>query len=271
MINFNNSSLIFDENPISRAYLNLFVIKKIRIKELIYLGEKILIPIKIIQYFKFHRNNFYAIKFLKKKDIDYFLIQVEEFFGLDKNFIRNMYQFNNLYKINTVKYINNNKINSENLIKHVNSSSSYLFINTGRQILKQLLLTKKDFLHVHPAYLPLVRGADGSLHSIDRFNHIASSSFFINSEIDKGKIIYKEKKNFLKFKIKNKNDYSLKDLYNLWFSFVDPLLRASHLNNLLENSNIKNINDVKKETSDSKYYTFMNESDLDRVFKKIFE
>ena len=58
MINFNNSSIIFDENPISRAYLNLFIIKKIRIKELIYLGEKILIPIKIIQYFKFHRNNF---------------------------------------------------------------------------------------------------------------------------------------------------------------------------------------------------------------------
>ena len=35
---------------------------------------------------------------LKQKEIDYFLDQVLEFFNLEKNFIRNMYKFNNFHK-----------------------------------------------------------------------------------------------------------------------------------------------------------------------------
>ena len=42
MFNLNNVTLIFDENPISRAYLNLIVSKNYKIRELIYLGENIL-------------------------------------------------------------------------------------------------------------------------------------------------------------------------------------------------------------------------------------
>ncbi len=271
MFNLNNVTLIFDENPISRAYLNLIVSKNYKIRELIYLGEKYPFPRKIIHFLKFHRNNYFAIKFLKKKNIDYFLNQVEEYFGFQNSFIKNMYQFNNLYKTNNLTHIKNNKINSENLIKYIKLSDCEIYINTGRQILKKLLQTNKKFLHIHPAYLPTLRGADGSLHSLDKYNFLASSSFFINFEIDKGELIFREKKNFSKFRIKDKNSYSVKDLYNLWFSFVDPLLRTSHLDKLFKGVKTeKNQGFVEKET-ESNYFTFMKEEDLDRVFKKIFE
>tara|TARA_B100001057_G_scaffold453186_1_gene497790 strand:- start:901 stop:1710 length:810 start_codon:yes stop_codon:yes gene_type:complete len=265
----NNVSIIFDENPISRAYLNLLISKNYQIKNIIYLGDKNIFPKMINQYLKFHKNNYYAIRFLKKKNIDYFLSQVEEFFNFKKNFIREMYKFNNL-NIFKVFYVKNNNINSEKLKNFITEDNSDFFLNTGKQILKSILETRKKFIHIHPAYLPLIRGADGSLHSIAKYNQIASTSFFINSDIDKGKIIFRTKKKFIKFKLKDKDDYNLRELYNLWFCFVDPLIRAEHLKTLFE---IKEPDEEKikvDEYQNSNYYTFMKDLELEQVVKKIF-
>ena len=52
---------------------------------------------------------------------------------------------------------------------------------------------------------------------------------------------------------------------------MDPLLRTSHLDKLFKGvKSEKNQGFVEKET-ESNYFTFMKEEDLDRVFKKIFE
>ena len=129
-----------------------------------------------------------------------------------------MYQFNNLYKINNLTHIKNNKINSENLIKYIKLSDCEIYINTGRQILKKIVKLIK-FLHIH-IYLPTLRGADGSLHSLDKYNFLASSSFFINFEIDKGELIFREKKIFLNLGLKIKILIRLKTYtiygFHLW-------------------------------------------------------
>ena len=53
--------------------------------------------------------------------------------------------------------------------------------------------TGKNFIHIHPGYLPEVRGADGLLWSIKEYNKIGVSSFIMNHKIDSGEIIFREK------------------------------------------------------------------------------
>ena len=42
------------------------------------------------------------------------------------------------------------------------------------------------------------------------------------------------KLNIPKFKFDNYKEYILKDVYRIWYSFFDPLLRVSHLKKLYE-------------------------------------
>tara|TARA_Y100000294_G_C8562571_1_gene339602 strand:+ start:95 stop:916 length:822 start_codon:yes stop_codon:yes gene_type:complete len=264
--------IIFDDNPISRAYIQLYLSNNLTNKKIIYLSEKSLLPNKIISYFKFHRNNYYALLFLKEKEINYFLDQVQEFFNLEKNFIRDMYKFNNIHKFNKIIYIKNKSINSKELLKLLNTDEEKYYLNTGKQILKEVLSSEKKFIHIHPGFLPEVRGADGSLHSVDKFNYLGTSSFIINKEIDKGPIIYRHKKEYKKFKVKNFDKYNLKDLYRLWFSFVDPLLRASHLKFIIKNKIVYNgkYNEIDTKNEKENYFSFMSPVELNRTFKKIF-
>ena len=137
--------IIFDDNPISRAYIQLYLSNNLTNKKIIYLSEKSLLPNKIISYFKFHRNNYYALLFLKEKEINYFLDQVQEFFNLEKNFIRDMYKFNNIHKFNKIIYIKNKSINSKELLKLLNTDEEKYYLNTGKQILKEVL--SESFFH----------------------------------------------------------------------------------------------------------------------------
>ena len=51
----------------------------------------------------------------------------------------------------------------------------------------------KKFIHIHPGYLPEIKGADGSLWHINKHNNIGISSFFMSKKIDEGLVIAKEK------------------------------------------------------------------------------
>ena len=63
--------------------------------------------------------------------------------------------------------------------------------------------------------------------------------------------------------------YTIRDLYRIWFAFVDPIIRVSNLNELLIGVSLK-INNDDKNIKDSKYYTFMNKKDLENCFQKVF-
>jgi hypothetical protein len=146
------------------------------------------------------------------------------------------------------------------------------YLNTGKQILKEILDTKKKFIHIHPGYLPLVKGADGSLHSIDKFDFLGVSSFIMEKKIDHGKIIEREKLSLPYFKLKNFEKYKIADIYRIWFAFVDPLLRTYHLRNLVEKKiDIHNNQIYPNHTKENEnYFTFMSNAELERTFKKIF-
>ena len=263
--------IIFVENPTSRAYLKVLMDKNIFDTDIIYLNQTY--SIGFLERLNFKTINHYPIHFLKIKEIKHLMDQIEDFFGLDRSFLKNMYDFKNIKHFDNIFKLNSSSINSEETISFLNRHKGTCYLNTGKEILKNVFHTNKSFFHIHPGYLPQVKGADGSLHSIDKFNEVGCSFFKMNRKIDDGKILNRIKLDFNHLDFKNLNNYSVKDLYRIWFSFFDPALRAYMFKNLIESN--QDLNDLKLHKSyddeESNYYSFMSEDRKQNIFSKIFK
>ena len=102
---------------------------------------------------------------------------------------------------------------------------------TGGGIIPPSLLSLPDvrFLHIHPGFLPFVRGADGLLWSILTRHKPGVSIFFMDSEIDNGNIISAGETSFLTFPVNKEKRPDDQTLYRFIFSYFDPMLRAQKL------------------------------------------
>ena len=265
----NNLSLIFFENPIARGYLNILLKKKLFDSSIIYFSKYS--NFKLYRKYLFKRNNHYPLVFLKDIKIVKLIEQFEEFFSFRNNFVIDMYKYDNIENFPNIKYFNCESINSKSFIENIVKDESKHYLISYQQILKEVFISNKNFYHIHPGYLPLIKGADGSLHSILKFNSVGCSFFKMNERIDEGEIINRVKFKFNKFRFDYENFYDWKTLYRIWFSFFDPLLRCYMLDLFLDNRfSLKNsIKNNKNEKS--QYYTFMNSKELELSFKKIFK
>ena len=264
--------IIVEDNPISRCYLNIFLKKNIKFDSIIYLSKKNFFLKKLTLYRNFYLNNFYAINFLKDKNLLDVISYIEEFFSYRQGFCKDMYKFSNLLKIsNKIIFTGNNLINSKETINILKNEKSKIYLNTGSQILRDVLDTNHKFLHIHPGYLPLVKGADGTLWHIKNFNNLGVSAFFMSSKIDEGEILLRDKFILPKLKIKNFSKYDTQSLYRFWFSFFDPLLRGTLLTKLIDMEfDVKKIPILDDEVNSGFYFSFMQEKDKKQIFKKIF-
>ena len=264
-----NISIVFDDNPIARGYAQLFRLRSYKFDNLFLLNSA-----KIFKILKFNINkkkkNFHALEMIKSGKFEKSFNYLEEFFLLEKGFIKNMYKHDieNLSK-NKID-IFTSSINSKEIVTNNLFKKTTLLLNTTYQIIKNTEFFSKKILHVHPAKLPEIKGADGSLWQIHKFNSLSCSVFYINQKIDEGEVIFINdfeipRLNDLSFKLKN-----ISEKYRFWFSFVDPLLRSKTLDIFLKKGNIdknkieNNINNV------SNYYSFMTSDDKEIVFKKVF-
>lgn len=102
---------------------------------------------------------------------------------------------------------------------------------TGGGLLPPSLLDLPNvrFLHVHPGYLPRVRGADGLLWSILLRGRPAMSCFYMARGIDTGEIVKAFEYPALRFDISGGSRPDDQMLYRAIFSFCDSLLRADFL------------------------------------------
>ena len=268
MDSINNLSLIFYENPIARAYLNIFIDKKYNNTHILYLGHYS--KFELMRKYKFYKNNFYPINFLKDSSVLSFIADIEFFFNLRKNFLIEMYDYNNLKKFKNISFINTNSINSSQALSVLKLNVNKNYLISYQEILKDIFNINKNFFHIHPGYLPKVKGADGSLHSIIKYNELGATFFKMVRKIDEGPIIYRKTYDFKKFKLNNLKKFNDKDLYRIWFSFLDPALRCSILSDYLDN--IFTLNDKVKfsNNENSNYYTFMKDNELSNTFKNIF-
>lgn len=267
---FENVGLIIDDNPISRSYINILKKNKVKLKFVIYLLGPYFLSKKIYARVNFNQKNKFALNFLKDVNVIDLTHQIEKFFGFDENFCIEMYNYDNIYNISeNLIFISDQDINSRKIIKLLKNIDKTTFFNSGKQILKDILDTKHNFIHIHPGYLPDIRGADGSLWQIKLFNNLGVSTFFMNKGIDTGQVILREIKEIPSLNLNNLQNYSIKDLYRIWFSFFDPLLRGYQFSKLLK-KDFKFDKYEKKNFKEGSYYSIMNNEQLKNIFNKIF-
>ncbi|MEM0951371.1 MAG: formyltransferase family protein [Cyanobacteria bacterium P01_H01_bin.74] len=123
-----------------------------------------------------------------------------------------------------------NTLKDPALFKKLSNEPAGTILYTGGGIVPKSLLNIPGlrFLHIHPGYLPDVRGADGVLWSSLIKQETAATCFYMAPGIDTGDIIYREKFSCPQFKI-GQDHFDLKSRYRLVFSFYDPFLRAAVL------------------------------------------
>ena len=269
----NDLVLIFDEKPISRAYLQFYINNNFVENKILILNKKLPIFNDWYLKVKFNRNLYYPLSYLKFQKIKRFIRNVEDYFNLEKDFLINMYNFNNLDEFKNIDFFLSENVNDDKNLKFINNLTEENFLNTSQVILKNILNSNKNFFHIHPGYLYKVRGADGSLNSIKEFNQFGGSFYKMNKKIDDGDILFRYEQKFEKIKFENYSSYDLKTLYRIWFSFVDPAIRIFIIKKCLKkNICLNNFLPVNRELELNNYYTFLKNDQLSDLFKnKIFK
>lgn len=266
---FKNINLIFTEGPIARCLLNILIINKITPKKIIIQTKKSLLGQYFILYKEFLRFNEYPLSFLKQKEFVEVSQKISLKFGFDQDFISSMYNFKNLYNYKKeIDYIYDTNFEGYKYIKYFENTDEKFFFNTSNKILKKTLnIENKKFIHIHPGYLPLFRGADCSIRSYYNSKIFGVSSFFMNEKIDEGRIIQREKIKNVDLKGILKTKYDTKTLYRLWFSFIDPLVRGHHFSNLLKTNKEIITNHLNEKGN---YFSFLNEKEKENYLNNIF-
>ncbi|OGT39485.1 MAG: hypothetical protein A3F12_02965 [Gammaproteobacteria bacterium RIFCSPHIGHO2_12_FULL_38_14] len=107
---------------------------------------------------------------------------------------------------------------------------------TGGGMVSERLLSISNipFIHIHPGFLPNIRGADCTLWSIFLTGHTSATCFHLSPGIDEGNII---KSCWLPKLILNDklNHLEVSIGYRLIYSFIDPWVRSFLLRELLKN------------------------------------
>ncbi len=271
MVLKNSLSILVDDNPISRAYIQLLIDENFILDESIYLIKNNLkfLPNKLASKLNYFKNNYYAVKFIKSTKIQEFIKYVENYFRLRNNFIIDMYNFENLYSFSKkLIFIHSKTVNDNLVFKALNTK--YIYLNTGKEIYKEILDTNNKFIHIHPAELPFVRGADGSLHMYSLYKSYSATSFFINKKIDTGNIISSYKKDFDEFKFNLIPQFSIEDIYRIWFSFIDPIIRLIEFKNIIKTNKKVIFNKNNTNSVNNNYYSFMSYNEKKNLFFKLF-
>ena len=136
-------------------------------------------------------------------------------------------------------------------------------------------LTKLDglsFLHVHPGYLPFVKGADGLLWSMLLRGRPGASAFFMAPGIDEGDLLLTAEFEPLKFLLAPDELPDTQDMYRMVFSFYDPIVRAALLCDLIDKSpDLATLVGQPQDLKDGRTFHFMSERMRIEALSAIFE
>lgn len=151
------------------------------------------------------------------------------------------------------------------------SSDPRCVLFTGGGIVPESLLSlpQLSFLHIHPGYLPHVRGADGLLWSMLVRSRPGVSCFTMAPGIDTGDVLAADDFPPLRFDITGHPRPEDQMLYRAIFSFYDPILRAEFLARTVAacDGDIATLSAHPQSNSSSVTYHFMHDS-LRRIMLK---
>ena len=266
-------ALIFFENPISRCYLQICKLRNFKFKKIIVLENKKFIPNYISRIYNFHKMNHYPLLFLKNETYKDVAKKIADYFSYPRNFFINSYKNYSLYNFTEdIEFVNTDNINSEIFIKSLLKKKNLNYLNTGKKIQTEPFNYNLKILHIHPGYLPNIRGADASLWNLEKLNCLGATSFLMNKKIDEGQIVSKSFYNYPRIKLKNFANTDSKEIYRFWFSFIDPIIRSRHfddfiLDNKSEENNLFDLN--KNVENKNEYFSFMDKINAKNIIKKV--
>ncbi len=165
---------------------------------------------------------------------------VESQFGFPNSVIADASALHNLSRYSDdVESIIVEHLADDNLHDYLSSLPESVFLYTGGGIVpaKILNIPRHRFIHVHPGYLPDIRGADCVLWSSLLRGRLSASCFYMAPGIDVGDIILSCW--LPNFKIRCSADgVDILLLYRTVFSYLDPWVRAYTLRKVIEKHQI---------------------------------
>jgi len=165
-------------------------------------------------------------------------------------------------------------LSDDGIMGKLRNLSPMTVLFTGGGILRSNLLNIPGikFIHIHPGYLPYVRGADGLLWSIITRNKLGMSAFYMVEDIDVGNIISRHEYEWLSIDLNKNLRPSDKVLYQSIFSYFDPLLRADYFtqNIASKDNDLLALASTIQKGNDGVTYHFMHKNMLNKALKKLF-
>ena len=182
-------------------------------------------------------------------------------FGFRGETIQEAVKLNDLSRYsNVVEKIAVENLRDRKLLDHLSSESKGTLLFTGGGIApaKMLSIEHLKFIHIHPGYLPEIRGADCALWSYLYSGRFSASCFYLAPGIDMGDIISSHwlPEIDLKFLRTIENTQLW---YRVIYSFIDPWIRSYILRKVLnENSRYGELETVSQKPSDGITFHFMH-------------
>ena len=279
--------ILFYEGPIGRAYLEMFYSLRCKPRKIINLVSKLdLITKKKVGWFlpPFLRYNYAASiqsakihhwpKFLfrtQKKLCFKIFKQIQDSLKIQQNTLLGTIKLKSLKNYcNEIVTFPINTLKDPELLSFIKKQNESLYLFTGGGIMPKYFFDIKNtkFVHIHPGYLPNIRGADSLLWSLMLAGHPSGTSFFMDAGIDTGDII---NSTFLP-KINLPKDVSKLDkkmIYRFLYSFIDPWVRSVVLRDTLKSTNyFENIDKYPQKIEDGNTFHFMQENMINKVIKR---
>ncbi len=146
------------------------------------------------------------------------------------------------------------------LLDYLSNETDREFLFTGGGIVPPDLLAIPDarFIHVHPGFLPDIRGADGLLWSILTNGCPSASAFYMAPGIDTGAVLLRRWLPAIRIPLQS--DIDVLTRYRVAYALIDPWVRCRVLREVLRsNVTFSNIEAFGQNEMDGITYHFMHE------------
>lgn len=282
-------NVLFYENPIGRAYLEMLYSLRLKPKKIIHLiperdivsKRKIgrFLPLKMRQKYihniQVSKISYWPRYFIQKhKDLcDILFKELQESLHIKNSSIIGLAKIKPLESFSDeIIQITYDGFKDERFLDAIKLTESEFSLFTGGGIIPKNIFdeTNAKLLHIHPGFLPDIRGADCFYWSLMLAQRPSASCFIMNSGIDTGEII--NAKFLPKLRLLNCTKGLTEEMiYRLIYSFVDPWIRAAVLKDtILNTNNFTNVESFKQDGSEGTTFHFMHKNMREEIVKSFF-
>lgn len=163
-------------------------------------------------------------------------------------------------------------LSDNGLLHYLSKEPAGSILYTGGGIVPASLLGMQHlkFLHIHPGFLPNIRGADCTLWSTLLTGHASASCFYMSTGIDTGDIIRSCWLPKFTFDV-DAQDIDLQSIYRCVYSYLDPWIRAFVLRGTINTTTqLDKLDSVRQLEESGTNFHFMHKRLREISFERLF-